>query len=70
MDSINSFTSLVSVQPFQEISILHNSNVPVPEMSSKLSPWAAALFHFLPSFIRREVLHFSKISLLNICDFN
>lgn len=40
----------------QEISILHNSNVPVPEMSSKLSPWAAALFHFLPPFIRRELL--------------
>lgn len=40
----------------QEISILHNSNVPVAEMSSKLSPWAAALFQFLPPFIRRELL--------------
>lgn len=40
----------------QEINILHNSNVPVAEMSSQLSPWAAALFQFLPPFIRRELL--------------
>ncbi|KAK8450976.1 hypothetical protein SEVIR_6G130600v4 [Setaria viridis] len=42
----------------QEINILHNNNVPVAEMSSQLSPWAAALFQFLPPFIRREVLHY------------
>ncbi|OQU80257.1 hypothetical protein SORBI_3007G101800 [Sorghum bicolor] len=40
----------------QEINILHNNNVPVAEMSSQLSPWAAALFQFLPPFIRRELL--------------
>jgi hypothetical protein len=44
------------VQIFQEINILHNNNVPVAEMSSQLSPWAAALFQFLPPFIRRELL--------------
>uniref|UniRef100_A0A0E0QHR6 Pyrophosphate--fructose 6-phosphate 1-phosphotransferase subunit alpha n=1 Tax=Oryza rufipogon TaxID=4529 RepID=A0A0E0QHR6_ORYRU len=40
----------------QEINILHNNNVPVAEMPSQLSPWAAALFQFLPPFIRRELL--------------
>nr|CAB3480754.1 unnamed protein product [Digitaria exilis]CAB3504653.1 unnamed protein product [Digitaria exilis] len=39
----------------QEINILHNNNVPVAEMPSQLSPWAAALFQFLPPFIRREI---------------
>ncbi|GJN16551.1 hypothetical protein PR202_gb03570 [Eleusine coracana subsp. coracana] len=40
----------------QEINILHNNNVPVAEMPLQLSPWAAALFQFLPPFIRRELL--------------
>ncbi|VAI27991.1 unnamed protein product [Triticum turgidum subsp. durum] len=44
----------------QEISILHNNNVPVTEIPTQLSPWAAALFQFLPPFIRREVLHFQQ----------
>uniref|UniRef100_A0A453JVF9 Phosphofructokinase domain-containing protein n=1 Tax=Aegilops tauschii subsp. strangulata TaxID=200361 RepID=A0A453JVF9_AEGTS len=44
----------------QEISILHNNNVPVTEIPTQVSPWAAALFQFLPPFIRREVLHFQQ----------
>ncbi|RCV11208.1 hypothetical protein SETIT_2G167900v2 [Setaria italica] len=42
----------------QEINNLYINNVPEDEIPSQLSPWAAALFKFLPSFIRRElVLH-------------
>ncbi|CAN6204095.1 unnamed protein product [Urochloa humidicola] len=42
----------------QEINNLHINNVPEDEIPSQLSPWAAALFKFLPTFIRRElVLH-------------
>ncbi|OEL25370.1 Pyrophosphate--fructose 6-phosphate 1-phosphotransferase subunit alpha [Dichanthelium oligosanthes] len=42
----------------QEINNLHSNNVPEDEIPSQLSPWAAALFKFLPQFIRRElVLH-------------
>ncbi|CAN6162405.1 unnamed protein product [Urochloa humidicola] len=42
----------------QEINNLHINNVPEDEIPSQLSPWAAALFKFLPPFIRRElVLH-------------
>ncbi|CAN6181862.1 unnamed protein product [Urochloa humidicola] len=42
----------------QEINNLHINNVPEDEIPSHLSPWAAALFKFLPPFIRRElVLH-------------
>jgi pyrophosphate--fructose-6-phosphate 1-phosphotransferase len=42
----------------QEINNLHSNNVPEDEIPSQLSPWAAALFKFLPPFIRRElVLH-------------
>ncbi|CAL5090857.1 unnamed protein product [Urochloa decumbens] len=42
----------------QEINNLHINNVTEDEIPSQLSPWAAALFKFLPPFIRRElVLH-------------
>ncbi|KAG2642608.1 hypothetical protein PVAP13_2KG193355 [Panicum virgatum] len=42
----------------QEINNLHSNNIPEDEIPSQLSPWAAALFKFLPPFIRRElVLH-------------
>ncbi|KAJ1289144.1 hypothetical protein BS78_02G142300 [Paspalum vaginatum] len=42
----------------QEINNLHTNNVSEEDIPSQLSPWAAALFKFMPSFIRRElVLH-------------
>ncbi|KAL6643402.1 hypothetical protein ACP70R_018959 [Stipagrostis hirtigluma subsp. patula] len=40
----------------QEINILYNNNVPKDNIPSELSPWAAALFKFLPPFIRTELL--------------
>jgi len=40
----------------QEINNLHSSNVTEADIPSQLSPWAAALFKFLPSFIRRELI--------------
>ncbi|RLM86538.1 pyrophosphate--fructose 6-phosphate 1-phosphotransferase subunit alpha-like [Panicum miliaceum] len=39
----------------QEINNLHSNNVPEDEIPSQLSPWAAALFKFMPPFIRREI---------------
>ncbi|XP_062199834.1 pyrophosphate--fructose 6-phosphate 1-phosphotransferase subunit alpha-like [Phragmites australis] len=40
----------------QEINNLYRNNVPEDDIPSQLSPWAAALFKFLPPFIRRELL--------------
>ncbi|KAL6838988.1 hypothetical protein ACP4OV_031215 [Aristida adscensionis] len=40
----------------QEINILYSNNVPKDDIPSQLSPWAAALFKFLPPFIRTELL--------------
>ncbi|ERN11515.1 pyrophosphate--fructose 6-phosphate 1-phosphotransferase subunit alpha [Amborella trichopoda] len=40
----------------QEIHGLHKQGVSVESMSSQLSPWASALFEFLPPFIRKQLL--------------
>ncbi|KAK1287955.1 hypothetical protein QJS10_CPB19g00949 [Acorus calamus] len=40
----------------QEINSLYKQGVSVDKISSQLSPWASALFEFLPSFIKRELL--------------
>ncbi|XP_020103301.1 pyrophosphate--fructose 6-phosphate 1-phosphotransferase subunit alpha-like [Ananas comosus] len=40
----------------QEIHSLQNEGVSTDDISSHLSPWASALFEFLPSFIRKELL--------------
>ncbi|KAK1259681.1 Pyrophosphate--fructose 6-phosphate 1-phosphotransferase subunit alpha [Acorus gramineus] len=40
----------------QEIHGLHKLGVSVDEISSQLSPWASALFEFLPPFIKRQLL--------------
>ncbi|KAG0514179.1 hypothetical protein BDA96_10G168300 [Sorghum bicolor] len=40
----------------QEIHGLHNKGVSVENISSHLSPWASALFQFLPPFIRNQLL--------------
>ncbi|XP_010270592.1 PREDICTED: pyrophosphate--fructose 6-phosphate 1-phosphotransferase subunit alpha-like [Nelumbo nucifera] len=40
----------------QEINGLHKQGVSVDNISSQLSPWASALFEFLPHFIKRELL--------------
>ncbi|KAK1306576.1 Pyrophosphate--fructose 6-phosphate 1-phosphotransferase subunit alpha [Acorus calamus] len=40
----------------QEIHGLHKQGVSVDEISSQLSPWASALFEFLPHFIKRQLL--------------
>ncbi|EER96517.1 hypothetical protein BDA96_02G166800 [Sorghum bicolor] len=40
----------------QEINNLHSNNISEADIPSQLSPWAAALFKFLPSFIRRELI--------------
>lgn len=40
----------------QEIHSLHRQGVSVDNMSSQLSPWASALFEFLPLFIRKQLL--------------
>jgi len=40
----------------QEINVLYNNNVHTNGIPSKLSPWARALFTFLPPFIRSELL--------------
>jgi len=39
----------------QEIHGLLRQGVAVDKISSQLSPWASALFEFLPPFIRRQV---------------
>ncbi|KAK1282287.1 Pyrophosphate--fructose 6-phosphate 1-phosphotransferase subunit alpha [Acorus calamus] len=40
----------------QEIHGLHKQGVSIDEISSQLSPWASALFEFLPPFIKRQLL--------------
>ncbi|CAN6164109.1 unnamed protein product [Urochloa humidicola] len=40
----------------QEIHGLHNKGVSIENISSHLSPWASALFEFLPPFIRKQLL--------------
>ncbi|KAK3133044.1 hypothetical protein QOZ80_6AG0531310 [Eleusine coracana subsp. coracana] len=40
----------------QEINVLYSNNVHSNDIPSHLSPWAAALFMFLPPFIRSELL--------------
>lgn len=40
---------------FQEIHGLLRQGVDADKISSQLSPWASALFEFLPPFIRRQV---------------
>jgi hypothetical protein len=39
----------------KEIHGLHLKGVSVENISSQLSPWATALFEFLPPFIRKQV---------------
>lgn len=39
----------------KEIHGLHRNGIPAEKISLHLSPWASALFEFLPHFIRREV---------------
>ncbi|KAF8405610.1 hypothetical protein HHK36_010517 [Tetracentron sinense] len=40
----------------QEIHGLHRQGVSVDNISSQLSPWASALFEFLPLFIKKQLL--------------
>ncbi|KAG6472958.1 hypothetical protein ZIOFF_070438 [Zingiber officinale] len=40
----------------QEIHGLHSQGILIEKISSHLSPWASALFEFLPPFIRRQLL--------------
>ncbi|KAJ3694685.1 hypothetical protein LUZ60_000062 [Juncus effusus] len=40
----------------QEIHGLHRKGVSMENISSQLSPWASALFEFLPPFIRKQIL--------------
>ncbi|XXG75758.1 hypothetical protein AAC387_Pa08g0265 [Persea americana] len=40
----------------QEILGLHKKGVSADNISSQLSPWASALFEFMPSFIKKELL--------------
>ncbi|XP_008796200.1 pyrophosphate--fructose 6-phosphate 1-phosphotransferase subunit alpha [Phoenix dactylifera] len=40
----------------QEIHGLHLQGVSAENISSQLSPWASALFEFLPAFLRRQLL--------------
>ncbi|OVA01246.1 Phosphofructokinase domain [Macleaya cordata] len=40
----------------QEILALHKKGVPVDNISAQLSPWASALFEFLPLFIKKQLL--------------
>ncbi|MQM17683.1 hypothetical protein Taro_050659 [Colocasia esculenta] len=39
-----------------EIHVLHREGVSTDKISCQLSPWASALFEFLPPFIRRQLL--------------
>eukprot|EP01018_Ginkgo_biloba_P032197 Gb_22035 [translate_table: standard] len=40
----------------QEIHGLHGQGVSIEDISSRLSPWASALFEFLPPFIKKQLL--------------
>jgi len=46
----------------QEIHGLLRQGVAVDKISSQLTPWASALFEFLPPFIRRQVNSFIKLN--------
>ncbi|XP_029127375.1 pyrophosphate--fructose 6-phosphate 1-phosphotransferase subunit alpha-like [Cajanus cajan] len=46
----------LSFRKEQEIHGLLRQGVAVDNISSQLSPWASALFEFMPSFIRRQLL--------------
>ena len=39
----------------QEIHVLHREGVSIDNISAQLSPWASALFEFLPPFIKKQV---------------
>lgn len=47
---------LFSLCTTQEIHGLLRQGVSAVNISSKLSPWASALFEFLPPFIKKQVL--------------
>ncbi|KAG8059651.1 hypothetical protein GUJ93_ZPchr0002g23916 [Zizania palustris] len=51
VESIPEFYALL-----QEIHGLHGKGVSMENISSQLSPWASALFEFLPPFIRKQLL--------------
>lgn len=57
--------SVLTSNSFQEIHGLIRKGVSVDNISSQLSPWASALFEFLPPFIRKQV-YFLIISCLYI----
>ncbi|KAF8379080.1 hypothetical protein HHK36_028508 [Tetracentron sinense] len=40
----------------QEIHALHKNGVSVDKISAQLSPWASAMFKFLPPFIKKQLL--------------
>lgn len=44
-----------SSSTFQEIHVLLRQGVSADNIFSQLSPWASALFEFLPPFIRKQV---------------
>lgn len=52
------------VVEIQEINSLLKQDVSVENISSRLSPWAAALFDFLPIFIKKQVGCYSFLNLL------
>lgn len=57
MNSVALFEPLILLlQLFQEIHGLHDQGVSTDNISSHLSPWASALFEFLPPFIRKQVI--------------
>ena len=45
-----------NLAPFQEIHGLLRKGVSADNISGQLSPWASALFEFLPPFIKNQVL--------------
>jgi pyrophosphate--fructose-6-phosphate 1-phosphotransferase len=51
------------VVEIQEINSLLKQDVSVENISSRLSPWAAALFDFLPIFIKKQVRWYSFLSI-------
>lgn len=55
---MNSLFVLFSYCSTQEIHGLLKLGVSADSISSKLSPWASALFEFMPPFIKKQVLIF------------
>lgn len=53
----------------QEIHGLLRQGVSVDNISSQLSPWASALFEFLPPFIRKQVCHPSHLQIVCLLFF-